>query len=193
MTEKCKSRKVVWDDVVESADKAFSIFLPQVGLKWARNAWEILSKSELTSYSAETERYIVLFRFLALAGIYRDFCDAAFDESSYLEYDDWAEPLELDSALVFQMVGEDSDWEIDENAEMSDALLFLVEKRRSEVCKALLDSFGGVNDLFESLWLTTHPPKEDEEVVTQNGTFGPVTADRMRAYEWVSNGCPKYK
>ena len=193
MTEKCKSRKVVWDDVVESADKAFSIFLPQVGLKWARNAWEILSKSELTSYSAETERYIVLFRFLALAGIYRDFCDAAFDESSYLEYDDWSEPLELDSALFFQMVGEDSDWEIDENAEMSDALLFLVEKRRSEVCKALLDSFGGVNDLFESLWLTTHPPKEDEEVVTQNGTFGPVTADRMRAYEWVSNGCPKYK
>lgn len=197
MTEKCKPMRVVWEDVVESADKAFSVFPPQVGLKWARNAWAILSKSGLTSYSTETERYAVLFRFLVLAGIYRDFCDAAFDEHSYLEYDDWAEPLDFDSALVFQMVGKDSDWEIDEDARMADALLFLVEKHRNEVCKTLSDGFGGVNGLFESLWLTTHLPEEDDddcdEVVTQNDAFWPVTVDRMVAYEWVSEGCPKYR
>jgi hypothetical protein len=197
MTGKCKPSRVVWENVGESADKAFSVFLPQVGLKWARNAWAILSKSGLTSYSTEIERYAVLFRFLVLAGIYRDFCDAAFDEHSYLEYDYWAEPLELDSALVFQMVGKDPEWEIEEYAEMDSALLFLVEKHRSEVCKALLDGFGGVNGLFESLWLTTHPPEEDDddcdEVVTQNDAFEPVTVDRMMAYEWVSEGCPKYR
>ena len=195
MTDKCKPRRVIWEDVVESADKAFSVFLPQVGLKWARNAWAILSKSGLTSYSTETERYTVLFRFLVLAGIYRDFCDAAFDEYSYLEYGDWAEPLELDSALVFQMVGKDPKWEIEEYAEVDSALLFLVEKHRNEVYKALSDGFGGVNGLFESLWLITHTREDDDddEPLTQSDAFWPETVERMQAFGWVSEGCPRYR
>lgn len=188
---------MIWKDVVESADKAFSVFLPQVGLKWARNAWAILSKSELTSYSTEMERYSVLFRLLVLAGIYRDFCDAAFDEHSYLQYGDWAEPLELDSTLVFQMVGKDNGWETDEDASIADALLFLVEKHRDEVVQALLNGLGGTNMLFKSLWDITHTPMEDDddedESLTQDDAFWPVTADRMRAFEWASEGCPRYR
>ena len=94
------------------------------------------------------------------------------------------------------MVWKDPECEIEEYAEIDSALLFLVENHRDEVYKALLDGFGGVNGLFESLWLTTHLPEEDDndnEVVIQDDAFWPVTVDRMMAYEWVSEGCPKYR
>ena len=188
--------RVTWNDIAECADRAFSVFLPQVGLKWARRTWAILTKSGLTSYTTETQSYIVLFRFLVLAGIYRDFCDAAFDEQSYLEYGYWAEPLDLEYGLVFQIAAKNNDWEIDEDAAVEDALLFLVEKHRDEVVQALLDGFGGTSMLFESLWLITHTPIEDdddEESLTQEDAFWPVTGEKMRAFEWVSEGCPIYR
>lgn len=198
MTERSEPAGVAWEDVAESADLAFSVFLGNPELKWAKKAWDILSKSGLTSYATETQRYTVLFRFLVLAGIYRDFCDAALEEHSYLEYDYWAEPLDLNDGLVFQMAAKDSDWEIDDDASMADALLFLVEKHREEVVQVLLDGLGGVNQLFESLWLVTHTPTpmerdDDDEPLTQDDAFWPVAADRMQAFEWVSQGCLRYR
>src|SRR5260221_730439 len=64
-----------WDDVQEAADLAFSVWVGQPELSWAKQAWQALTEAKLTRYCNEAERYRVLFRLLVLGGIYSDFCD----------------------------------------------------------------------------------------------------------------------
>jgi len=53
---------------------------------WAKQAWKVLAKAGLTAYRNKVEHHSVLFRLLALSGIYSDFCDVAFDETSEIEH-----------------------------------------------------------------------------------------------------------
>jgi hypothetical protein len=70
-----------WEQVAEAAGEAFSIWVGQPELQWARAAWERLGRAGLTGCADELERSRAQVRFLALCGIYHDFCDVAWEES----------------------------------------------------------------------------------------------------------------
>jgi hypothetical protein len=77
---------VTWDEVIDAAARAFNIWGNQPELGWAKRAWKIIEDCKLTTYDNEYDRCRVLFRLLALGGIYRGFCDVAWDGCSELEY-----------------------------------------------------------------------------------------------------------
>src|SRR3990172_11861772 len=91
---------VAWEDVDDAAGAAFSIWVEQPELEWARRAWGVLAQAGLTAYSSERGRLRVLVRFVALADIYHQFCHLAWGEYYKPEYGDpdygdWADRLGL--------------------------------------------------------------------------------------------------
>jgi hypothetical protein len=136
---------------------------------------------------------------LALAGIYRDFLDVAFEEyTSSLDYYDWSYYFEpaLKEALMYQIAGKLDNWEINEDNTIEGVLMCLVENQRYAVYEILLKCFGNENLLFNSLWLATHVAEDQDNDEDQdnrnesaNDPFWPLTSDRMAAYAWTSEGC----
>lgn len=80
------AQRVEWEEVARLADDAFDVWSGQPELLWAKQAWKVLAKAGLTAYRNKVEHHPVLFRLLALSGIYSDFCDVAFDETSEIEH-----------------------------------------------------------------------------------------------------------
>ncbi|MBN1125073.1 MAG: hypothetical protein JXA82_08695 [Sedimentisphaerales bacterium] len=173
------------------------------GLHWGKEAWAILEKAGLTRYTGEFERYDCIFRFLMLGGLYREFCDIAFDSYEYLDYDIWVESLDLDPKVILTLLKRNPDWKPVKEESWDpledNSLDFLVEQHRDEVYKALLAGFGNVNLLYAWFWNWTHTPdpsfvhEDEEETNPVDDPFWPETIDRMQAFEWISEGCPRYR
>ena len=134
---------VDWAEVGSAAELAFSIWVDQPELAWAKLAWQKLAEAKLTTYGNELERYEVLFRLLVLGGIYSDFCGAAWEASSEPSYSYWAEPLELNPFILGQLCARSPDWDSD-NEDETEALEMLVENERKTVVAARLAALGGV-------------------------------------------------
>jgi len=186
-------RLIEREDVEPAAALAFSIWIGQPEIAWARKAWSVLVAAGLASYSNECERYQVFFRFLALGGIYADFSDVAWEETvdSY-EYGYWAEPFDLDPLVIGQLYARHPHWSPDDDLEEYDILVSLVEAQRHTVVAALVKVFGGTSQLYASLWNSRKDrnvdDKEDEGLLSAT-PFEPPTWDKVAAFEWVSEGC----
>jgi hypothetical protein len=179
--------KVSWDEVQPAANRAFAVWLGHPELVWAEKAWALLGDAKLTAYATEVDRCQVLCRLLVLGGIYRDFCEAAWEEYSEPNYLDWAEPLKLDPFVVGQLYARLPEWtpECDENK----ALEILVENERDRVVASLLAAFGSASELYASLWKSKdlEEPKEEED-----DTYTP-DADQFSGYSWVDQGCQRFR
>ena len=66
-----------WSAIDKVAGQAFSIWVDQPELAWAQMAWEKMIAAGFSTYHSEVERHQVLIRFLALCGLYHDFCHYA--------------------------------------------------------------------------------------------------------------------
>jgi hypothetical protein len=132
-------RYVVWTDARE--------------LEWAKESWEALGKRGLTSYSDQVERTLVFVRLMALASIYLDFCELAFDEIHDAAYTVWASDLCLSTFRVSQCVGSQFSKleDADDNRLLEDALRELMDKARSDIHQILRSKFGDDSLLFVSL------------------------------------------
>jgi hypothetical protein len=187
---------VAWEEVEESAKLAFSVWMGQPELIWAKEQWNTLRRFKLTTYQDEFDRYAVLFRLLVLGGVYRDFCDAAWEEYSEPDYSDWAEPLELDPFILGQLYARLPDWGADEGIAKEEALEELVEHERAAVVGALLISFGSVSSLYASLWksrdVMEQGQEDDPEPDDDDDTYD-TEASQMSAYSWVDQGCCRYR
>jgi hypothetical protein len=82
------------------------------------------------------------------------------------------------------------DWDADEDVEFSVALDRLVEFEREVVVEALIKGFGGVAGLYASLWYSAHD-RDDVEAFESEDCFEPDDAGKLKAYEWVSEGCSR--
>lgn len=111
------THRVEWEEVARLADDAFDVWSGQPELLWAKQAWEVLAKAGLTAYRNKVEHHHVLFRLLALSGIYSDFCDVAFDETSEIEYSYF---FELDKFVGGQLWARVPGWRFTEE-EMEDS------------------------------------------------------------------------
>lgn len=199
-----------WEGVETAAKNCFNVWMGQPELEWARRAWTILQQMGLSNFGDEFERHRVCFRFSALAAIYNDFCDAAFEEERALDFSEMAQDLELDTLIVGQLYARLPDWSENDNVGLSDAIQELAEDRRQEVVSALMKGFGGPEKLYESLWTSRRAvdhdePSEDESdpqsdseliipgLLEGSRPWSPLTPARESGYGWVSQGCPKYR
>jgi hypothetical protein len=150
----------------------------------------------------------VYIRFLALAGIYHDFCRMAWEEYSEPEDEYWADELGLTNFRIGQLIGEDAEWDLDGAADEAadeaaeEALQHLIHASRSTVLRVLRDGFGGQNGLFVALWRSNraasmsaddlqYDDKEHEETVdlTDEEILNDVRPEKMAAYEWLQEEC----
>jgi hypothetical protein len=150
---------VAWDDLRDSADLAFAIWVDQPELRWARQAWSSLERAGLTSYVNERQRHRVLVRFVALADLYHEFCHLAWDEMYEPGYLEWADELNFSRFRIGQLAGlagvdewPDDDEAVDDDEVATTALVSLVHSARAEIVPALRAGFGGVEGLFVALW-----------------------------------------
>jgi hypothetical protein len=173
-----ETRTLEWPDIEPAAREAFSIWVGQPELHWARQAWNLIVRAGLASYSGELERCRVGIRFLALGALYHDFCRIAWDESVPPEYEEWAGELEITPFRVGQLVGEQPDWDDDVDEQIEDALRFLANSERSRIFRALCDGFGGTSALFVSLWRSSRDPLSESRVEH------PSEADEQRALDF---------
>lgn len=128
-----------------------------------------------------------------LGGIYHDFCDAAWEESSWIEYAEWCDPDEIaDRFVIGQLFARRPDWDPDGEVEFSVALDRLVEAEREIVVEALRKGFGSTANLYASLWQSPKALDDPEEALEDQDCFDPDDdAGKLQAYEWLTCGCPR--
>jgi hypothetical protein len=155
-----------WIDVEECARSAFNIWVDQPELNWAKEAWEHLVRQGLAGHSTELEKCQVKIRFLALAGIYHDWCCVVWQEAVPPMYCYWAEPLEISAFRMGQLVGVGSagiNEEPDDHNLFGRGLHEAIRASRPEVFIALLRGYGDISDLFVSLWNSDKVDSDEDE------------------------------
>jgi hypothetical protein len=170
---------------------AFDIWRGQPELFWAKRAFDLLVSTGLVETTDAFSRHLAIFRVMVLGGIYRDFCEAAWDQTSWIDYAEWCEPPEVvDRFVVGQLFAWMPDWDADEEVEFSVALDRLIEAEREVVVEALLEGFGGTAGLYASLW-QSRKDIDEVEAFEDEDCFEPDDTGKLKAYEWVSEGCPR--
>jgi hypothetical protein len=169
------TQKVTWDDIKDTAKEVFNVWVLQSEINWAKEAWAILEQAGITSYSTEIERQEKLIYFLALAGIYLDFCCVAFEECIEYDYLEWTSSLGIEMAafskykiIDFIKFIEQELIQMDrsvtfsiENFEENKKYFFeenlqeIVDESRRVIFPKILNGFGGEPGLFVSLYKTT--------------------------------------
>jgi hypothetical protein len=187
-----RGNAIDWSAVEPAAKLAFDIWMGQPELIWAKKAFEVLVAAGLVEQTDAFSWHIAVFRVLVLGGIYRDFCDAAWDETSWIDYQEWCEPDGVvDRFVIGQLFAWTPGWDADEEVEFSIALDRLVEAERDIVVEALLNGFGGIPGLFASLWKSRRDLDDLEEEFEEDDCFEPDDAGKAKAYEFVAEGCPR--
>lgn len=196
---------VQWNEVKESARRAFDIWGSGSDLEWAEEAWKVLTEAGSTAYSSNIERWTVLAQILALATLCRGFCGVAWGEPC--EYDsadqfEWAEaagltPFRLGALVVYHELLDERDekeWdELDSDEEKYAALGMLISKIRAQLIVALKKTLGGDDALY--LFLCRINMAEDlegyeNEDFSTGSQWKPIDPDvPMQAFGWVANGC----
>jgi hypothetical protein len=180
-------RTVQWEDISRDADSLFRVWTDGRELQWAKKSWQALSARGLTSYAGEVERTSVLIKLIALADIYREFCDLAFNETHEQEHAVWASELSLELFRVAQCVG--PQFECDEDADndtlLDRALCELVMQGRPAIYAALKAEFGDDSLLFVSLWSTADCEKDEND--SDNGEQKSKTTDADAEIDWTED------
>jgi hypothetical protein len=192
-----------WEDVKDVASEAFHLWDDQPELKWARKAWGIIIRTGLATYSNEDERFEAAIRFLAMCGIYYDFCEIAWELKTDLEYSDWAKQLGIGAVRIGLHLSFNANKCLnasdDNDTLYREGVRYLVNKARFEVCKVLCKGFGNESDdrmganeaeLLLSLWKSNwpeHDPEEEHE--TDFEILTEVTEAKSAAFEWICDGC----
>lgn len=186
---------LTWEELQPAFDLSYSVWNEEEKRAWAKKAWRLLSEAKLTQYETGIERAEVVVRFLALTGIFADFYQIAFQDGYEPQYTELAESLDLSPLRVGQLIGRDSDCDEgqDDSELYSDAIQYLANATRREVCRALITGFGGASQLFISLWRSNYY-YADEEITSDDDIVNyDLTAEKHMAYEWITEGCYPYQ
>jgi len=190
--------KLEWSEVASVAKEVMVVWFIGSELEWAERAWGMLADAGLTRYANDIERTRVLMRFIALAMIYRDFCQLGREE-------DWDADtligeviygLELSRIRIGQVIG--PEWDADTLEETDDdltnsAILELTDSERAVIATVLVKGFGSEVALADALCRTSRidaaPDEEDEhEKRALKGLNDEEFTTAARIYEWVDQG-----
>ena len=192
-----------WDTLLPVAGEAFRVWGDRdPAVAWAATAWRTLAKASLVPDDGSTrDGAIALVTLLALANVYRDFCQAAFDESSYIDTLAFAaEQSTVPDVAIARLAGEqDIPWS-DEYESKYEMIEGLIAWRRPAVTAALLRQ-SGPEQMLRELWLTCltsdvfedadgEPVSEEQrkEILAEPWNIGNGTP--MTALSWLMDGCP---
>ena len=156
-----------WSELQDCAHSAFDIWVGQPELSWAREAWEHLVRLGLAWYRNELEKNRTKIRFLALAGIYHDWCYIAWDEAVNPAYSTWANMLGVSAFRIGQFLGPGRpkiDEEEDDDQLFENGLRQVIAEERGVVFGALVRAYGTIDALFVCLWNSDKPDlREDKD------------------------------
>jgi len=174
-----------WAVVEPLALRTFTLWPGRPELTWARESWEAVLKAGLADYDNDFERWEVLFRFLALAGIYFDFCHLAWNRDHLPDYEDLGRELGLGLLQVVMLLGQDALLEeVNDEEELFRAgMKSLADQARIEVVPALTRGYGGIKALYQAFCRSrqTNPLPADNEQVIQ--------LSERNAFRWLEEGC----
>jgi hypothetical protein len=189
-----KTKKLGWEDVLPAAEVAFSIWVGQPEIRWAKTAWRHIMKAGLANYANELEYCKACLRFLALADVYYDWCLIAWNEEYFDDeiMEAW-EHFEIRPFRLGQLIGPNELIEgyYSQRDLVSSAIGALVGTSRREVVQAILSGFGDTPDLFISLYNSDKSKKE--EMITENWELNHVEVGFSTAYGWIEEGCPPWR
>lgn len=181
-----------WDDLTPAVEKAFAIWVDRYEQEWAKRVWNKIVERGLADYSTELDRHRVIVRFVTLAVIYHDFCELAWDEDTWDDYAYWTEDLAISPFHLGQLIGQDPEWQepdADETLERH-AFRFLTERARDQLYEVLIDYFGDVDKLYDSLLRTTDPDAVEYDDTEGNHYIEiNMPYDEERVYQWLQDGC----
>ncbi len=187
--------RVEWEDISAAAESIFRVWASETGkeLDWANSAWIALGRAGLTSSKGAIEHTIVLLRLVTLGVIFREFCELSREEPFDTDITDWADSLEINPVRVGQALGPHCLEDSDDQIGLESALLALIDRYRPEVFEVLVKAFGNESCLFLSLWRASEGGAIDEPEEEADSVLNVVTPERMRAFEWITEGMPSLK
>lgn len=178
-----------WDDVLPAAKVAFNIWVGEPKLRWAKEAWEHITRVGLADYTTELEYHRACIRFLVLASLYYDWNHLVWQEThpddEILEATEY---FEIDPFRLGQLIGPNESMEVHIYEELIDfALIFLMDHYREEVVKALVAGYGGKLYLMIALW--NSDKKYGQSMIREPWELSYVNVGLDDAYSWVMEGC----
>ena len=178
-----------WAAVDLLAQRVFALWPGQPELTWARESWEAVLKGGLADFANDFERWEVLIRFLALAGIYFDFCHLAWSRADLPDYENLGTELGLGLLQVVLLLGRDALLEEvhDEEELFRAGMKFLADQARIEVFSVLTRGYGGIKALYEALRLSRQP--EPRAV----GKEQVIQLAERNAFHWIEEGCRAFR
>ncbi|HSO71635.1 MAG TPA: hypothetical protein VLR91_03190 [Thermodesulfobacteriota bacterium] len=178
-----------WASVDPLAHRVFTLWPGQPELIWVRESWGLILKYGLADYANDFERWGVLFRFLALAGIYFDFCHLAWNRVNRPDYETLGKELGLGLLQVVMLLGQDALLEQvnDEEELFRVGMKSLADQARLEIVPALIRGYGGLKSLYEGFRRSrqSEPSPADNEQIIQ--------FSERDALRWLEEGCRVFR
>jgi hypothetical protein len=178
-----------WAAVNPLAQRVFTLWPGQPELICVRESWGMIFKYGLADYANDFERWGVLFRFLALAGIYFDFCHLAWNRVNLPDYEALGKELGLGLLPVVMLLGQDALLEQvnDEEELFRVGMKSLSDQARIEIVPALIRGYGGLKALYEAFRRSrqTEPlPAANEQI---------IQLSERNAFRWLEEGCRAFR
>lgn len=202
-----KQNTVTWSNleyVLEYAEWIFAEFkqpeLRERALEWLKQAWEILSRAGMATYSTDKQLCEVEIRCMSLVDLYLEFYGVVWEDYVELDYLEWAGEFGLSDYHIRYLIDTASNRnrakDKDEQKEEVNAseLQSLLHKFRKQILSSLLDGFGNIARLFVSLWQSNHPEieednEEDDCYETDYEIQNYLTAEELAAFRWLYKEC----
>jgi hypothetical protein len=178
-----------WEAVNPLAQRVFTLWPGQPELICVRESWGMVLKSGLADYANDFERWGVLFRFLALAGIYFDFCHLAWNRVNLPDYEKLGKELGLGLLQVVMLLGQDAllDEVNDEEELFRVGMKSLADQARIEIVPSLIRGHGGSKALYEAFRRSRQReplPVESEQI---------IQLSERNAFRWLEEGCRAFR
>ena len=179
-----------WETLGELTGLGFGARLGENADAWAEKAWGILVEADVWPSARDSAAgwYERAYSFLALVGLYHDFCEVACQEASYPPYARLAERLSLSHRMVGddattigydRAAGGDTDAQAKEYLDM---LRYMALCWRAMILPALMEGFDGQSELIVSLCAAAG--REEPS----GSSADPFTDARLCS--WFDQGCP---
>ena len=197
-----------WDDFGEVMEAAFSVWPPAYPERaWGSRTWWLITK-DMTETDGYIDGFALAIRFLALSGIYLDFCKLAWDVERLSFCDDWATQLGLDRYTIEERAywewldgGSLEDWHEWYGATTAGKVTIIVNREREVVWQVLLEHHGSAKRTLADLWRSA--PLEQQGIVAPGAPSSwiptsPVTdaefdelilPAQQQTFHWIIRGC----
>lgn len=186
-----EKNQVNWDILHNAASSMFNIMGTNKEVAFAQNVWQKLSDSGLTSYSNNLELIKLKVIFVAFGVFYKDFCKVTFGKQTAFNYNDLLKMLNIDEFTLgrfYQETIKPKENKLPEDFNASKALAEFCKYFRKDIFQLLLKALGSSQMLFISLWRTTNPGS-DVENLSIIKIFMDTSPVNSKAQSWINLGC----